>query len=100
MQKTDEKPATSPNSCIDQSVVPGDVVLDLSTRSNQTIKLGGGLQQYIPCARDHVLGIVVDCRADNFLVDIKGSTLAFLPVLAFEGVIRHSIPRFEHFKII
>ncbi|GAB2289544.1 hypothetical protein Dimus_023854 [Dionaea muscipula] len=124
MQKTDGNPSASPSSWIDQSVVPGDVVLDLSAMTNQTIKLGGGLRQdsdaisvtragkfrfskpnkywvessqkrYVPFAQDHVLGIVVDCRADNFLVDIKGPTLAFLPVLAFEGVVRRNIPRFE-----
>lgn len=31
----------------------------------------------------------------NFLVDIKGPTLAFLPVLAFEGGTRRNIPKFE-----
>lgn len=120
----EEKQSTSPKIPINQSVVPGDVVLDLSTMADQTIKLGGGLRQdgdaisvtkagklrfakpnkywvegsqkrYVPCVEDHVLGIVVDCRADNFLLDVKGPTLAFLPVLAFEGVIRRNIPRFE-----
>lgn len=105
-------------------MVPGDVVLDLSTMTNQTIKLGSGLRQdgdaisaikagvlrfakpnkywvessqkrYVPCAGDTVLGIVVDSRSDNFLVDIKGPTLAFLPVLAFEGGTRRNIPKFE-----
>ncbi|XP_021890833.1 putative exosome complex component rrp40 [Carica papaya] len=109
---------------IDQTVVPGDVVLDLSTMTNQIIRLGGGLRQdcdaisvmkagklryskpnkywvensqkrYVPCVEDHVLGIVVDTRADNFLVDIKGPQLAFLPVLAFEGGTRRNIPKFE-----
>ncbi|XP_052176209.1 uncharacterized protein LOC127790662 [Diospyros lotus] len=109
---------------IDQYVVPGDVVLDLSSMANQTIKLGGGLHQegdvisvikagtlrflkpnkywvessqkrYVPCVGDNVLGIVVDSKADNFLVDIKGSTFAFLPVLAFEGGTRRNIPKFE-----
>lgn len=51
--------------------------------------------QYVPCAGDTVLGIVVDSRSDNFLVDIKGPTLAFLPVLAFEGGTRRNIPKFE-----
>ncbi|KAL3529550.1 hypothetical protein ACH5RR_008872 [Cinchona calisaya] len=92
--------------------------------ANQTIKLGSGLRQdadtisamkagvlrfsnphkywvessqkrYVPCAGDAVLGIVVDCKADNFLVDIKGPSLAFLPVLAFEGGTRRNIPKFE-----
>ncbi|KAL9277416.1 hypothetical protein ACSQ67_025036 [Phaseolus vulgaris] len=31
----------------------------------------------------------------NFLVDIKGPAIAFLPVLAFEGGTRRNIPRFE-----
>ncbi|KAL9252011.1 putative exosome complex component rrp40 [Drosera capensis] len=124
-QKPNENPHAPPHTTlIDHLVVPGDVVLDLTTRTNQTIKLGGGLRQhgdaisvtraghlrfskpnkywvessqkrYVPCVQDHVLGIVLDCRADNFLVDIKGPTLAFLPVLAFEGVTRRNIPRFE-----
>lgn len=92
--------------------------------ANQTIKLGGGLRQegdtitatkagmlrfskpnkywiegsqkrYVPCAGDAVLGIVVDQKADNFLVDIKGPTLAYLPVLSFEGGTRRNIPKFE-----
>ncbi|KAH9623827.1 hypothetical protein KSS87_014515 [Heliosperma pusillum] len=119
-----EDPLTARKSFIDQSVVPGDVVLDLSTMTLQTIKLGGGLRQdgdaisvikagklrfakpnkywvegshkrYVPCVEDHVLGIVLDCRGDNFLVDIKGPTLAFLPILAFEGVIKKNVPKFE-----
>ncbi|XP_059650042.1 uncharacterized protein LOC132295769 [Cornus florida] len=118
------KPLESPASFVDQLVVPGDVVLDLSSMANQTIKLGGGLRQdcdsisvmkagklryskpnkywiessqkrYLPCVGDTVLGIVVDTKADNFLVDIKGPALAFLPVLAFEGGTRRNIPKFE-----
>uniref|UniRef100_A0A7N2KV00 Uncharacterized protein n=1 Tax=Quercus lobata TaxID=97700 RepID=A0A7N2KV00_QUELO len=34
-------------------------------------------------------------KIKNFLVDIKGPGLAFLPVLAFEGGTRKNIPRFE-----
>ncbi|PQP94074.1 putative exosome complex component rrp40 [Prunus yedoensis var. nudiflora] len=105
-----EKASGSPASFVDQSVVPGDVVLDLTSMANQTIKLGGGLRQfskpnkywvetsqkrYVPCAGDSVLGIVADSKADNFLVDIKGPTIAFLPVLAFEGGTRRNIPKFE-----
>ncbi|KAH9614596.1 hypothetical protein KSS87_005345 [Heliosperma pusillum] len=119
-----EDPLTARKSFIDESVVPGDVVLDLSTMTLQTIKLGGGLRQdgdaisvikagklrfakpnkywvegshkrYVPCVEDHVLGIVLDCRGDNFLVDIKGPALAFLPILAFEGVIKKNVPKFE-----
>ncbi|KAK7274887.1 hypothetical protein RIF29_15988 [Crotalaria pallida] len=115
------KPATN---LVDQLVCPGDVVLDLSTMTNQTIKLGSGLRQdcdaisvtkagrlrfskpnkywvessqkrYVPHAEDSVLGIVVDSKSDNFLVDIKGPALAFLPVLAFEGGTRRNIPKFE-----
>ncbi|KAF0923485.1 hypothetical protein E2562_006373 [Oryza meyeriana var. granulata] len=106
------------------SQVPGDVVLDLGEMTNQTIKLGAGLRQdcdtiqatsagrlrlskpnkywvessqkrYIPSVEDTVLGVVVDAKPDNFLVDIKGPTLAFLPVLAFEGGTRRNIPKFE-----
>ncbi|CAK9169358.1 unnamed protein product [Ilex paraguariensis] len=118
------KPSNSPSIFVDHLVVPGDVVLDLSGMANQTIKLGGGLRQdcdaisvmkagmlrfskpnkywvessqrrYVPCVGDTVLGIVVDSKADNFLVDIKGHALAFLPVLAFEGGTRRNIPKFE-----
>ncbi|KAF3777951.1 putative exosome complex component [Nymphaea thermarum] len=83
---------------------PGDVVLDLSKMVNQTLKLGRGLRQnlilylslqYLPSVGDTVLGIVVDCKSDNFWVDIKGPTVAFLPVLAFEGGTRRNIPKFE-----
>ncbi|KAL5713593.1 hypothetical protein ACHQM5_015655 [Ranunculus cassubicifolius] len=120
----DEKLANSSTSFIDQTVVPGDVVLDLSNMTNQTIKLGEGLRQdgdaisvmkagklrfskpnkywveisqkrYVPCVGDTILGIVVDQRGENFLVDIKGPTLAFLPILAFEGGTRRNIPKFE-----
>lgn len=119
------KPSSSPTSAfIDQVVVPGDVVLDLSTMANQTIKLGSGLLQdgdtisvmkagrlrfskpnkywvessqkrYVPCAGDTVLGIVVDTKSDNFIMDIKGPALAFLPVLAFEGGTKRNVPKFQ-----
>ncbi|KAL4654957.1 hypothetical protein ACB092_01G417200 [Castanea dentata] len=85
----EDKPTSSSTSFVDLSVVPGDVVLDLSNMTNQTLKLGGGLRQYVPHAGDSVLGIV------NFLVEIKGPGLAFLPVLAFEGGTRRNIPKFE-----
>ncbi|XP_010251261.1 PREDICTED: putative exosome complex component rrp40 isoform X1 [Nelumbo nucifera] len=120
----DDRSLNLTTSFIDQIVVPGDVVLDLSSMSNQTIKLGGGLRQdcdtisvmkagklkfskpnkywvessqkrYVPCVEDTILGTVVDSKADNFLVDIKGPTLAFLPVLAFEGGTRRNIPKYE-----
>uniref|UniRef100_A0A453F5Z6 Ribosomal RNA-processing protein 40 n=1 Tax=Aegilops tauschii subsp. strangulata TaxID=200361 RepID=A0A453F5Z6_AEGTS len=51
--------------------------------------------QYVPSVEDTVLGIVVDTKPDNFLVDIKGPNLAFLPVLSFEGGTRRNIPKFE-----
>ncbi|KQK09041.1 putative exosome complex component rrp40 isoform X2 [Brachypodium distachyon] len=51
--------------------------------------------QYIPSVEDTVLGIVVDTKPDNFLVDIKGPNFAFLPVLSFEGGTRRNIPKFE-----
>ncbi|EAY76792.1 hypothetical protein OsI_04749 [Oryza sativa Indica Group] len=113
-----------PSALVDNHVVPGDVVLDLTEMTNQTIKLGAGLRQdcdtiqttsagrlrlskpnkywvessqkrYIPSVEDTVLGVVVDTKPDNFLVDIKGPNLAFLPVLAFEGGTRRNIPKFE-----
>lgn len=122
--KMEVDPPKSPSSFVDQLVVPGDVVLDLSTMSDQTIKLGGGLRQegdsitvmkagklrfskpnkywvessqkrYVPFVEDTVLGIVTDTKPDNFIVDIKGPSLAFLPVLAFEGGTRRNIPKFE-----
>ncbi|KAJ0680544.1 putative exosome complex RNA-binding protein 1/RRP40/RRP4 [Helianthus annuus] len=34
-----------PSNLVDQLVVPGDVILDLSNMANQTLKLGGGLRQ-------------------------------------------------------
>lgn len=36
----------------------------------------------------------------NFFVDIRGPTIAFLPVLAFEGGTRRNIPKFEVRKIL
>ncbi|KAJ0439632.1 putative exosome complex RNA-binding protein 1/RRP40/RRP4 [Helianthus annuus] len=114
-----------PSNLVDQLVVPGDVILDLSNMANQTLKLsGGGLRQdgdsicvmkagklwfmkpnkywvessqkrYVPSAGDNVLGVVVDTKPENFLVDIKGPALAFLPVLSFEGGTRRNIPKFE-----
>lgn len=109
---------------VDKTLAPGDTVLDLTRLDNQTLRLGGGLRQdcdnvtvtkvgrlrytkpnkywvegsqkrYTPAVEDKIIGIVVDGRSDNFLVDIKGPTLAFLPVLAFEGGTRKNIPKFE-----
>ncbi|XP_026665174.1 putative exosome complex component rrp40 isoform X2 [Phoenix dactylifera] len=101
-----EQPSDPPlNSCVDQLVVPGDTVLDLSTMSNQTIKLGEGLRQdsdKISVMKAGKLRLskpnkywVESSHKRNFLVDIKGPTLAFLPVLAFEGGTRRNIPKFE-----
>uniref|UniRef100_A0A6N2MV86 Exosome complex exonuclease Rrp40 N-terminal domain-containing protein n=1 Tax=Salix viminalis TaxID=40686 RepID=A0A6N2MV86_SALVM len=87
------KSSGSPATFVDNLVVPGDVVVDLSSMTNQTIKLGGGLRQdcdaisvmkagklrfskpnkywvetsqkrYVPCVEDSVLGIVVDSKSD------------------------------------
>ncbi|XP_058088773.1 uncharacterized protein LOC131235577 isoform X3 [Magnolia sinica] len=91
----DGKPPNSkhPTTFVDQAVVPRDIILDLSSMSNQTLKLGEGLRQdcdtifvmkagklrfskpnkywvkssqkrYVPCVGDTVLGIVVDCKPD------------------------------------
>ncbi|KAL0318423.1 UNVERIFIED_CONTAM: hypothetical protein Sangu_1998500 [Sesamum angustifolium] len=85
----ESKPSVSPSSFVDQQVFPGDVVLDLSKMTNQTIKLGGGLRQdgdvisvmkagklrfskpnkyWVESSHkrrwDNVLGIVVDAKAD------------------------------------
>ncbi|CAL9234014.1 unnamed protein product [Arabidopsis halleri] len=51
--------------------------------------------EYIPRPEDHVLGIVVDCKGENYWVDIKGPQLALLPVLAFEGANKRNYPKFE-----
>ncbi|CDP21185.1 unnamed protein product [Coffea canephora] len=71
----------------------GDAVLRFSKPNKCWVE--SSQKRYVPCAGDTVLGIVVDSRSDNFLVDIKGPTLAFLPVLAFEGGTRRNIPKFE-----
>lgn len=47
--------------------------------------------QFVPLFFDRVYVTVFQ----NFLVDIKGPSLAFLPVLAFEGGTRRNIPKFE-----
>ncbi|CAH2077271.1 unnamed protein product [Thlaspi arvense] len=120
----DAKVSVSPTSLIDQIVVPGDVVLDLSNMTNQTIKLGSGLRQdndvicamragklsyskpntywvesshkrYVPRPEDLVLGIVVDHKAENYWVDIKGPQLGLLPNLAFEGATPRNYPKLE-----
>uniref|UniRef100_A0A804QU03 Uncharacterized protein n=1 Tax=Zea mays TaxID=4577 RepID=A0A804QU03_MAIZE len=56
-------------------------------------------KRYIPYVEDTVLGTVIlwlePNLGVNFLVDIKGPNLPFLPVLAFEGGTRRNIPKFE-----
>ncbi|MBA0798379.1 hypothetical protein Gohar_008971 [Gossypium harknessii] len=95
----ENKQSSSPASFVDSTVVPGDVVLDLSSMTNQTIKLGGGLRQdcdaisamkagtlrfskpnkywiessqkrYVPCVEDTILGIVVDSKADLYELSV------------------------------
>jgi exosome complex component RRP40 len=39
--------------------------------------------------------LALTLNLQNFLIDIKGPALAFLPVLAFEGGTRRNIPKFE-----
>ncbi|KAI3876244.1 hypothetical protein MKX03_028474 [Papaver bracteatum] len=129
MVEEKKKHSDSQSTMVDKIVVPGDVVLYLSKLSKQTIKLDDGLHQdcdsitvmksgklrfsnpnkywvessqkrYVPCVDDTVLGVVLDSKADNFLVDIKGPAVAFLPVLAFEGGTRRNIPKFEPGSLI
>ncbi|XP_073027559.1 uncharacterized protein [Primulina eburnea] len=101
----DSKSSSSPASLVDQQVFPGDVVLDLSHLTNQTIKLGGGLRQDGDVISVMKAGIfrfskpnkywIESSNKRNFLVDIKGPTVAYLPVLAFEGGTRRNIPKFN-----
>ncbi|BAF06969.2 Os01g0891400 [Oryza sativa Japonica Group] len=94
-----------PSALVDNHVVPGDVVLDLTEMTNQTIKLGAGLRQDCDTIQATSAGRlrlskpnkywVESSQKRNFLVDIKGPNLAFLPVLAFEGGTRRNIPKFE-----
>ncbi|XP_043723718.1 putative exosome complex component rrp40 isoform X2 [Telopea speciosissima] len=95
----DGKPSNSPNSFIDQ-MVESDAIsvmkagkLKFSRPNKYWVE--SSQKRYVPCVEDTVLGIVVDSKAENFLVDIKGPALAFLPVLAFEGGTRRNIPKFE-----
>ncbi|ONM39547.1 PNAS-3 related [Zea mays] len=97
------RPAPSP--LVDNYVVPGDVVLDLSEMNNQTIKLGAGLRQECDTIEATSAGklrqlkpnkyCIENSQKRNFLVDIKGPNLAFLPVLSFEGGTRRNIPKFK-----
>ncbi|GJZ72747.1 putative exosome complex component rrp40 [Tanacetum coccineum] len=95
----------SPSALVDQLVVPGDVILDLSNLTSQTIKLGGGLRQdgdAISVMKAGTLRFtkpnkywVESSNKRNFIVDVKGPALAHLPVLSFEGGTRRNIPKFE-----
>ncbi|PWZ33475.1 putative exosome complex component rrp40 [Zea mays] len=97
------RPAPSP--LVDNYVVTGDVVLDLSEMNNQTIKLGAGLRQECDTIEATSAGklrqlkpnkyCIENSQKRNFLVDIKGPNLAFLPVLSFEGGTRRNIPKFK-----
>ncbi|XP_022865127.1 putative exosome complex component rrp40 isoform X2 [Olea europaea var. sylvestris] len=101
----ESKPSNSPSSLVDQHVFPGDVVLDLSKMTNQTIKLGSSLRQDGDAISAMKAGKLRFAKPNKywvesshkryFLVDIKAPTLAFLPVLAFEGGTRRNIPKFE-----
>ncbi|XP_022738930.1 putative exosome complex component rrp40 isoform X2 [Durio zibethinus] len=101
----EQKQSNSPASFIDSTVVPGDVVLDLSSMTNQTVKLGGGLRQDCDAISAMKAGTlrfskpnkywVESSQKRNFLIDVKGPAVGFLPVLAFEGGTRRNIPKFE-----
>ncbi|KAH9737074.1 Ribosomal RNA-processing protein 40 [Citrus sinensis] len=69
-----------------------------------------GAYGYVPYVEDTVLGIFVECKADNdyiyiyiyillyiqkFFVDIKGPTIPILPGLAYEGSSNRNIYKFE-----
>ncbi|XP_074279196.1 uncharacterized protein LOC141604657 [Silene latifolia] len=119
----EEDPWTPRKTFIDQFVVPGDVVLDLSTLTHQTIKLGGGLRKdgdaisvikagklrfvkpnnywvegshkrYVPCVEDHVLGIVLN-SIDKDHCFLVDIKGPTLAYLPFEGVTKKNIPKFE-----
>lgn len=109
---------------VNQIVAPGDIVLDLTTLSVPTLRLGGGLRQdhghvvatkagrlkytkpnkfwvegsqkrYIPSAEDVVIGLVVDRRSEYFTMDIRGPSFASLPILSFEGASRRNVPNLQ-----
>lgn len=123
-EKTTKPSVAGASPFIEKTLAPGDTVLDLTRFNNQTLRLGGGLYQdcdnvtvtkvgrlrytkpnkywvegsqkrYTPAVEDKIIGIVVDSKPDNFLLDTKCPMLAFLPVLAFEGGTRKNIPKFE-----
>ncbi|XP_020678259.1 putative exosome complex component rrp40 isoform X2 [Dendrobium catenatum] len=113
---------TQATSLFDQTVIPGDIIVDLPSVAN--LRVGSGLRQdcfellamkvgtlrykkpnkywlesshkrYDPSVEDTILGIVVGRNSENFLVDIKSSSLALLPVVAFEGGTKKNIPKLE-----
>ncbi|KAH0454589.1 hypothetical protein IEQ34_016513 [Dendrobium chrysotoxum] len=113
---------TQATSLFDQTVIPGDIIVDLPSVAN--LRVGSGLRQdcfellatkvgklrykkpnkywlesshkrYDPSAEDTILGIVVGRKSENFLVDIKSPSLALLPVVAFEGGTKKNIPKLE-----
>eukprot|EP00268_Persea_americana_P024764 TRINITY_DN2416_c1_g1_i4.p1 TRINITY_DN2416_c1_g1~~TRINITY_DN2416_c1_g1_i4.p1 ORF type:complete len:218 (-),score=45.01 TRINITY_DN2416_c1_g1_i4:311-964(-) len=97
----EEKPlsSSSSSSLVDQ-IIDGDAISVMKAGRLRFSKpnkywVESSEKRYVPCVEDTILGIVVDCKPDNFLVDIKGPMLAFLPVLAFEGGTRRNIPKFE-----
>ena len=53
--------------------------------------LNESILAYLPYAFFAHIALVLQ----NFLVDIKGPSVAFLPVLSFEGGTRRNIPKFE-----
>eukprot|EP00850_Spirogloea_muscicola_P007352 SM000037S13487 [mRNA] locus=s37:134276:136835:- [translate_table: standard] len=114
--------ASSP--LVDHVVTPGDAVLDLSGAGAAVVRLGSGLQQdgdvvratrvgtlrvtrqnkhwvqssqkrYTAAVEDVVIGIIVDRHVENFAVDIRGTSKATLPVLAFEGATRRNKPNLK-----
>jgi exosome complex RNA-binding protein Rrp4 len=49
-------------------------------------------KRYVPAAGDAVVGTVTDKKADSYVIDIRGTTLATLPELAFDGASRRNKP--------
>ncbi|XP_002963728.2 putative exosome complex component rrp40 [Selaginella moellendorffii] len=110
-------------------VLPGDVVFGLAAQAqNKVLRLGSGLSQdadrvvaikagrlnhaksklwvegsqkrYIPSAEDSVIGIVIDRRAEEFLVDLNAPVLGLLPILSFEGATRKNIPNLKEGAVV
>ena len=49
----------------------------------------------MPAAGEHVIGLVLARHAEHFSVDIGSSSLAILPLLAFEGATRRNRPNIK-----